>query len=139
MLTQFQKEKLRPFTLHPKFGKLLIDAINVWETAIPNQGRYGITRWLFLGHEQSFVAAAKYRFDDRNDNKCCLIGACLVNKAVDESISMEGSVNEYFNIKHDEMRALIHGFDEELNSTYGNSEGYDFANQVAKIIFHENE
>ncbi len=52
---------------------------------------------------------------------------------------MEGSVNEYFNIKHDEMRALIHGFDEELNSTYGNSEGYDFANQVAKIIFHENE
>lgn len=68
-----------------------------------------------------------------------LIGACLVNKAVDESTSMEGSVNEYFDLQHDETRALIHGFDEELNSVYGDYEGYIFANQVAKIIFHESE
>ncbi len=139
MLTQSQKEKLRPFTLHPKFGKLLIEAMNVWETAIPYQRGYGITSWSFLGHEQTFVATAKYRFDDRNDNKCCLIGACLVGKAVDESMSMEGSVNEYFNLQYDETRALIHGFDEVLNSVYGDSEGYIFANQVAKIIFHESE
>jgi hypothetical protein len=139
MLTQSQKEKLRPFTLHPKFGKLLIEAMNVWETAIPYQGGYGITRWLSVGHEQVFVATTKYRFDDRNDNKCCLIGACLVSKTVDEAMSMEGSVNEYFNLQYDETRALIHGFDEELNSIHSDSEGYVFANQVAKIIFHENE
>ena len=128
MLTQSQKEKLRPFTLHPKFGKLLIEAMNVWETAIPYQGGYGITCWL---------NDAKYRFDNKNDNKCCLIGACLVSKVAGES--MEESVNEYFNLQHDEMRALIHGFDEEVNSIYDGSEGYIFANQVAKIIFHESE
>lgn len=129
MLNQSQKEKLRPFTLHLKFGKLLIEAMKVWETAIPYQGGYGITRW------SNFV---RYRFDDRNDNKCCLIGASLVNKST-SNCTMEDSVNEYFDIQYDETRALIHGFDEELNSVYGDYEGYIFANQVAKIIFHENE
>ncbi len=52
---------------------------------------------------------------------------------------MEDSVNEYFNLHRNEMKALIHGFDEELNSIYNDSEGYVFANQVAKIIFHESE
>jgi len=53
------------------------------------------------------------------------------------SVKEQIPINQDF--QHDETRALIHGFDEELNSVYGDSEGYIFANQVAKIIFHESE
>ena len=135
MLTQSQKEKLHPFTLHSKFGKLLIEAMNVWETAIPYQGGYGITQYAFI--KCIAKELTHYQFED-DYKECCMIGASLVNKST-SNCTMEGSINEYFDLQHDETRALIHGFDEELNSLYNDSEGYIFANQVAKIIFHESE
>ena len=136
MLTQSQKEKLRPFTLHPKFGWLLIDAMITWKTAIPNQGGYGINHWFFTEYKAEDLHY--YQFDN-SDEKCCLIGAAIVNKSSNDCKSVSNAAEKYFTLQYEEVRALISGFDFDSSNYYSDSEGYIFANQVAKIIFHESE
>lgn len=45
MLTEEQKIKLELLTHHPKYGKLLIDAMETWDFTTPSQNTIGITRW----------------------------------------------------------------------------------------------
>lgn len=136
MLTQSQKEKLHPFTLHPKFGWLLIDAMIAWETAIPKQGGYGINHWFFT--ECKAEDLHYYQFDNSDEKCCCLIGAAIVNKSSDDCKSVSNAAEKYFNLQYEEVIALIRGFDFDSPNYYNDSEGYIFANQVAKIIFNEN-
>lgn len=118
MLTQEQKDLLEPLTHHERYGKLLIDAMETWETAKPKRWDFGLDC-----------------IDDKwqlNDNQhCCLLGACLVGKTKIQDSIFE-SVQNMFSISMNESWELSDGFDEKCACR---SEANQFANKVSSIIF----
>ncbi len=120
MLTQDQKEKLYPLTLHPKFDKLLISAMKTWETCNPTKNDFGITKWNDSEKESEWQV-------HKNGNKCCLTGASIVGQnskdyPVDE-------VRSTFDLSENEVDDLTYGFD--LRGNYSEeSEAFRFGYEV---------
>ena len=126
MLTQDQKDKLEPLTLHPKFGKLLQEAMKTWETATPKQKTWGATRF-----DDKYNLLDKWELR-KDSNECCLIGASMIEKSSTECDIVE-SVNDCFKLD-DTAWDLICGFDSSDNLEFSNEAG-KFGKQVADILF----
>lgn len=107
MLTKEQLIQLKPLTANPRYGKLLSDAIEIWkrEDVCPVSNGWGVLR-----RDETFVF-----MDVCNENKCCLIGAALIDKKymdgnpVSNSQVAGASVN--FNVSQHEIIEIIRGFD----------------------------
>lgn len=135
MLTENQKANLLKLTDHPKFGKLLIDAIETWnrEDILPWKRKYGI----------EFV---NYRFEKikwHGPSPCCLVGSALLEKDLiheskryEISEAMFFALMKFYNINHDEANALIDGFDGVNDSGFKllYPETFKFANDVARAL-----
>lgn len=130
MLTQDQKNQLEPLTLHPRFGKLLTEAIKAWEVSSPKKGAYGV---FFNSDEKG------YRFSDEKNHCCCLIGAALyrLQSPIEEGCYSSDATSTY-DICENEMTGLINGFDTDENQ-YGEgklyTEAYNFGLSVSNICF----
>lgn len=133
MLTQEQKNKLEPLTKHKRFGKLLIDAMKTWETAIPKQKTYGVTRW--VENCEIDTLSVSYTFDPNYNNCCCLIGGALLGKSSNDGY-VDSIINN-FELVEFEIDCLIKGFDlnVEFEKELNNNEAYRFGKSVSAIIF----
>ncbi len=125
MLTLNQKEKLQPLILHPRFGKLLIDAIDTWEVTNPAKGDFGIIEsplndlWIL---------------DSRSSKTCCLIGASLLNKTAYAG-GFSNTAANYFSLPFEEIGNIIAGFDNGSISYGRFPESYEFGKSVSNIVF----
>lgn len=128
MLTQEQKDLLEPLTHHERYGKLLIDAIKIWETANPKQKTYGVSRWND-DYQNKWELQTDY-------NNCCLVGASVVGKSEKNSCTEE--VMTAFNLSMLEALSLARGFDESdlYNEDFS---AYSFGKKVARILFGFNK
>lgn len=120
-LTQEQIQKLQPLTQHPKFGKLLQDAIEIWkkENIIPVIKDFGV-----IPYETDLIYIIR-------DKGCCLLGAALVNKPCHKAFF--NTIKEYYNLSISEYDGLWVGFDiEPLFSE--DFEAWKFGKQVHEII-----
>jgi len=113
MLTQDQKD-LEPLTNHPKYGELLICAINTWEAATPKRGDYF-----------------------NSNRECCLVGAAIgepvLNWARTASIDFELYMPEIWTISD--------GFENGFENNYKQyslerslDDCYNFGKAVANIV-----
>jgi hypothetical protein len=131
MLTQDQLDQLKPLTEHPKFGKLLSDAIEVWKrddvTPVYNYG--GI--WPIYSDKDTKI----WKLQD--DNKCCLIGASLTNKKYCSNLSYTEDVVIHFNVYRNEICSLISSFDDNSHSD-DDEEAKTFALKVREIVNPQN-
>lgn len=133
MLTEIQKSKLEPLTHHPKYGKLLIDAMKTWDFTTPSQNTIGITRWESDRFTDDVIPVYKWKIDEGYNNCCCLVGAFLLGK--DSHHDVWDSISISFNISRSNVRQLIDGFDGVINSVDSNHEGYQFAKSVSQCLF----
>lgn len=123
MLTQEQKDKLESFTKHPKFGKLLVDAIITWEEINPAIDEYGV----------------KVDFSDKGlivkdrTKGCCLIGASVLNK-ISFDYSIDRTARKYFELSNSDVEEIIDGFDDVYEENRVNSEAYRFARNIGQIV-----
>ena len=124
MLTQDQKDKLEPLTLHPRFGKLLKEAMKTWESATPKRATWGATRF-----DDNCNLLDKWEV---MGDCCCLVGASMVGKALTEKDVIE-STNDYFKLDGDAWD-LVCGFDCSDNLEFSHEAG-KFGKQVADILF----
>ncbi len=127
MLTQEQKDKLHPLTLHPKFGKLLIEAIKGWENSTPKTQDFGISRFDSDPH----IMRSTWKLNPNSNKCCCLIGSAILGK--DSSYGIISSAMNNFSLSEKEVNEIINGFD----YLFSDSEGHNFGNSVSKIIFGE--
>jgi hypothetical protein len=119
-LTQEQISQLNSLTLHPRFGQLLKDAMKTWEIAIPIQFDHGLS--------------VNWKFRDRENPECCLLGAAFANKdaAAAQSGEFSKGLDEIYKIEN-HPREFTWGFDGR--QLFYESEAYDFASDVRKILF----
>lgn len=118
MLTQDRKLKLEPLTHHPKYGKLLIDAMKTWETIYPKQREFGV----FRGKDSKWEADY--------ETGCCLIGAAIAEK--DSQDDMFLVVTKSFLFEEKDIWVLSDGFDNHSNDE---SEAWLFGKTVSDIVF----
>jgi len=130
MLTQEQKDKLSEFTNHPKFGKLLQNAILIWDLpkVNPTYSRFGIT-----------IEDSVWKVKSLGKS-CCLLGASLVGKeSVDSEINSMWTITkaakDSYSILENEARDLIQGFDCFRKIPSNESEAFIFGNTIGKILF----
>lgn len=126
MLTQDQKDKLEPLTLHSKFGKLLKEAMKTWESATPKRATWGATRF-----DDNCNLLDKWELR-KNSNECCLVGASMVGKNLTENDIIE-SANNYFKLDGDAWD-LVCGFDCSDNLEFSHEAG-KFGKKVTDILF----
>lgn len=133
MLTQSQLDKLNSLTQHPKFGKLLLDAIENWKQIKPGRLDYGISSKLLDDGSDIFIG---------DKFKCCLIGASLIGKTCNwtkRETTHEHCV-KYFGISEDEVISLISGFDRSRDrAPSASKEAYEFGYKVSEIIFNHGQ
>lgn len=125
MLTQEQLEKLEPLTQHPKYGKLLSDAIEVWkkENATPTKGTWGI------------IDDWEVQFNSDGTGRYCLIGAGLLDKLVVDH-SKIATVSNYFKLDNLDFDLIVWGFDNvRVYDEFQNHDAYQFGLAVSKILF----
>lgn len=117
MLTENQLIQLQPLTEHPKYGKILQDAIPVWQNVIPILGSFGISGFPIF---ESQIG-------------CCLLGAAMVGK---ENFSEKWSeiTNKYFNLTKEEHHSIQYGFDGLDKSIATNKDAYFFGKEVSNIV-----
>jgi len=127
MLTQTQKDKLEPLTNHPKFGKLLIEAMKTWEISTPKQKTWGTTRF-----DKHYNLLNKWELMEDSNQCCCLIGASMVGKAMTEN-DIIASVDKYFDLDSTAWD-LVSGFDSSNDFEFSTDAG-NFGKQVADILF----
>jgi len=128
MLTQDQKSKLEPLTHHEKYGKLLIQAIETWETVKPGIESFGADR--FDG-ETWF---ANWRLSPY-ENCCCLVGAAIIGQNASESFTETAA--RMCNVTREEIWQVIYGFDS--TKTNNESEAWLFGKTVSDIVFGKEE
>ena len=109
MLTQDQKNQLNPLTLHPKFGRLLTEAIKTWETMTPKQRT----------------------FCDDTMNNCCLVGASVLNDYILSSNWKSAVTLASEKFTGYEVVTVSDGFDNEPSYE---DEGYNFGKAVSDIV-----
>lgn len=126
MLTQDQKDKLEPLTLHPRFGKLLKEAMKTWESATPKRATWGATRF-----DDKCNLLDKWELR-KNSNECCLVGASIIGKNLTENDIIE-SANNYFKLDGDAWD-LVCGFDCSDNLEFSHEAG-KFGKKVTDILF----
>lgn len=119
MLTPTQIKKLEPLTKHPRFGKLLIEAIKGWKHTTPRKGLFGIELGL-----KRYISSEK---------KCCLLGAALINKHRKDNFGVKFDIIKRFNITEPEIDSLIDGFDDR-NLLIEDRKAFEFAAKVRKIV-----
>lgn len=124
MLTENQKSKLEPLTHHPKFGKLLIEAMKTWEISTPKQKTWGTTRF-----DKHYNLLAKWELSNQC---CCLVGASMVGKTLTEN-DIIASVDKYFELDYTAWD-LVGGFDSSDDFEFSTDAG-NFGKQVADILF----
>lgn len=136
MLTEIQLKNLEPLTKHPKYGKLLCDAIEVWKTenVYPITRRFGIAKNVFTNTycQESNEGSNQY---------CCLIGAAITGKEVALKFPLviagiREVVLKNFQISYEEMINLFQGFD-CVNNFGLTNESYEFGKAVHLIVFKE--
>lgn len=126
MLTPEQINKLQTLTSHPKFGKLLIDAIIIWMYAIPKRETWGV-----IDHSDSNLVELT------KENCCCLIGAASVGKP---NQNIRDLISDYFEISFEDYASLMCGFDGDRDLYGGyhhDDDAYSFGRNVARIVFSE--
>ena len=121
MLTTQQLLDLDPLCQHPKFGKLLKDAIEIWKVSdiSPMPRHFGID-----------TKSNTYILDYLR--QCCIIGACVVNKP--SNISIFETIRNNYNIEGKEYDCIISGFENYTHSTE-NKQAYEFGKNVRKALF----
>lgn len=136
MLTQEQIEKLEPLTKHPRYGKILKDAMVNW--MLPNVSpRMLRDVWGVLG-----VTWINDRYVI-NGNFCDLIDGFVANKQnIDPNYRKdiipwcEDIAMQYAEVTFVEIRMLNEGFEQIIGiSSLEFPEAYDFGKQVSIAIF----
>lgn len=126
MLTDTQLEKLEPLTKHPRYGKLLNNAIETWKNYGIQKFSYGI-----------FPIADQFQVDSRCKG-CCLIGASIVNKKTDQEIYAKCA--SLYELNEKEVGAIIGGFDDlgmiAQNIDPSAKNAYDFGKNVSEMLFN---
>lgn len=144
MLTEKQLEQLTPLIFHPKYGKLLVAAIQTWKQKDikPKNAVFGIEHYWDY-QEQSW--SDHFVFDDQSDKHCCLLAGAVVTKKIPEDLKLEGYhqdlifeiCNKEFDISENEFYSIVNGFDNEDMSNSGFTkidDAYNFAAEVRKIV-----
>lgn len=142
MLNENQISKLQKLTEHPKFGQLLLSAIEEWKKEKVQYcfNDFGIDFNYFtckIVYKQPYT-------------KCCLIGAALISKEFEKDLTTSAlssigrtlinCCRKHFNISEDEFRALWVGFDyhtpnfQYYDISQLNKEAFDFAKEVARNL-----
>lgn len=121
MLTEEQIKELEPLTRHLKYGKLLIDAIEVWKIYNPVTGDFGC----MPDESGKFI---KFEFSQG----CCLLGAACINK-IDDLKSRPNLILNEFNIQLTEFWNLSDGFD-GTNKFNDDNEAWVFGSNIRKIV-----
>lgn len=121
MLTKKQQIKLILLTQHEKYGQMLADAIESWKVAKPVRYHHGLN-------------ADTYKFLDKENPECCLLGAAFANKHPrPEWNSFSKGLKEVYNID-ETCYQFIDGFDDNYGSNL-DEEGYKFARKISEILF----
>lgn len=146
MLTENQLEQLTPLTFHPKYGKLLVAAIQTWKQKDikPKNTTFGID---FIWDYKAQKYLDCFIFENEQDKQCCLLaGAIILNNEFPEITNSENLepqdlifqiCNKEFNISENEFYSIINGFDNEDMSNSGFAkidDAYNFAVEVRKIV-----
>lgn len=134
MLTQEQLHRLYPLCDHPRFGKILDDAIQIWikEKVQPKREIFGIefkSKFFELDEEIELI----------NDTyHCCLLGAAMVGKE-NKLLDKENVVNrymeffkkcaEYYEVTDLEIVRIVNGFDDET-ITINDNDATNFGNAI---------
>lgn len=142
MLTEYQLEQLTPLTFHPKYGKLLVAAIQTWKQKDikPKNGTFGIEHhWNYQQHCWSDY----FVFDNQFDKHCCLLAGAVITKQILKDLESDTQdliceiCNKDFSISHDEFYSIVNGFDNDdmTESLYIKiDDAYNFAVEVRKIV-----
>jgi hypothetical protein len=125
MLTQEQKDQLEPLTHHPKYGKLLQEAIKGWEKVNPKTEKFGI--YLDNGEFKLIVE------DTPGMTGCCLVGSVMMNKKSDNEYITDSVINLFRQISENETSGLMSGFD--CDEVLFKDEAYEFGKEINKILF----
>lgn len=123
MLNEQQIEQLELLTNHPKFGKLLLAAMETWKS----DNNPKITYWGIRISDD---------FDSYIENGAgcsCLLGASLLNKNHNECEDYFGSVRRIYNLDETEPMELMAGFDSKYENV-GRTEAFNFAAKIAMIV-----
>lgn len=145
MLTSEQKQRLcKVAETFPKYKKLLLDAISVWEKNVePMSDAFGVDV------EDGKVVLIQ---DSSNPKfEACLIGAACLNKNVkdenldkihdfiyDEKLLASCAISN-FDLNVIELNSIIQAFDWfEFNETSHEKTAFEFAKKVRIILFPEN-
>lgn len=161
MISSEIRSILNSYTNHPKFGKLLSNALDGWKTTEPGYGVYGVKIKLI----EDLIESEKTVENDNTENDniennytkrqfkfvqyyshydcvCCLVGASLINKSPFSEDDDEPWNNIFINcqkiydLSEVEVSDLICGFDDSYSSpNLDKSEAYNFAYSIGKIIF----
>src|SRR5574338_959569 len=130
MITENQIEKLKPLTEHPRFGKLLLNAIENWKLVKPNIGAFGI-RPIYKKESDFFVWK-----EDNTNYGCCLIGSSLINITNKNAASQFDLCELKYNLTDSEVYGLIIGFDNiHIRNVEFDQKAYEFGKKVNEIIF----
>lgn len=125
MLSSEKFQKLTALTDHPKFGKLLKQAITNWEKYNPERRTFGVSLGISIYEKSPYNIG------------CCLVGSALLGKDSSDSHTRADSMRNLYNISEAEFWGLSDGFD---NREYGYNidlEAYEFGERVGKICFEE--
>lgn len=139
MLTENQLEQLKPLCNHPRYGKLLSDAIEIWKekNVSPALHTYGIT---------VDIIYSCFKYMNSDAPSCCLIGATMCNRnihqeidySVSDELVIQTKCSQVYNLSLQEIEDLVAGFDNEpfsFNRNCFDSEAYNFAVDVRKIVY----
>lgn len=145
MLTQEQLKRLYPLCDHPRFGKILDDAIQIWkkEKVQPKREIFGIefkNKFFELDEEIKLINDVYY---------CCLLGAAMIGKEnklldnkniVNRNVEFYKKCAEYYNLTELEIVHIINGFDNpedfiKPDEFYNDAE--KFGNDVYLAIWDE--
>lgn len=134
MLTKEQLIELQSLIQHPRFGNLLLKAIEGWKISNPKDGEYGLV--LKTNKETLEIKLVP----DPTIKCTCLLGSAMIGMIVEND-----NENPYLQCVRklgfsDEVRvSLVCGFDDKiefyhLGQNNFDQEAYDFAQQVRKIV-----
>ena len=144
MLTEKQISLLEPLLLHPKFGKILLDAIESWkqEDIFPGTKSCGID---WNSNSKTYKAYKQYKIKKEENQTvealeqgayCCIIGAASIGKENKDILKKQFLI--YFDISIVEYFSIQKGFDlipfENNNSQY-DFEAYKFGSDVHKALW----
>lgn len=123
MLTQEQLKNLEPFTKHPKYGKLVKDAIIGWKRCKPISDWFGLD---FNNCKNKFVRNKSY------SKGCCLLGASVLNRKTEYENPII-KVSKKYNMPSSDAWEIVYGFD-NLHWVTNKTEAFQFGNQVRKAL-----